>query len=183
MTDTPPASAPHSFPALAAELGALRHLPRHEATSGHCALGANGALWLSIDHAGQGRLAMAGTGTAARLTLEQGDSGRWASLGFLLDSPILQNARYFAFLMEVSDCDLMICTPTLRYRMQRDHIDRPAEPLVITTPAGQAPQTCLTHIPLDPALLARSEICEFNLFFQSDAFHLQIHRMDPAIMY
>lgn len=183
MIDTVPSSAPHSFPALKAEFDTLQHLPRHEAVSGHCPIGSHGTLWLSTDPQGLGRLTMVGTGSSASLVLEQGDSGKWASLGFQLVKPALQKARHFALLITVSDTDLAICTPTLRYKMKTGHIDHPAEPLVMTLHPQQAPQTYLTHVPLDSTLLSRCEGCEFNLFFQTDNLKLQIHQLDPAIMY
>ena len=120
-----------SFPNLLDQIAALHGADPAEIRAGHLDLAPG--LWLSTDPAGQGRLACAPAPEGFRLTLEQGDSGRWAALGMYLPRDKLESARYFGLLVRASTDTVFACTPTLRYNLEQGGFeDSPTRPMVLS---------------------------------------------------
>lgn len=166
--------------ALTAAFAALRQAPPQQAASGHCDLGSS-TLWLSTDPEGQAVLSCAPAAEGLELSLEHGDSGRWASLGFQLPPAALAQARYFGLLLRASSSSLLIYTAVLRYHSAGGGFEETAAaPTVL--PAAEAAQEHLSYLPVDQARLAASSGCEVNLFFQTDRFRATLAHLEPLIM-
>lgn len=134
---------------------------------------------MSTDPEGQAKLTCAPATEGFELTLENGDSGLWASFGIRLELPQLRAARYLGLLAAAESGDLLIYTPTLRYCLENGgFIDCAATPVVCA--GGDLEQ--VSHIPLNPDLLARSDGCEFNLFFQTAQFRATFRKIELLIM-
>ncbi|MCF6430590.1 MULTISPECIES: hypothetical protein [unclassified Leisingera] len=164
------------FASLTAQLQALHNAPAQTAAAGHCPLAPDAKLWLSTDPEGQAKLTCAPAAEGFTLTLEDGDSGLWASLGFRLERAQLCTARYLGLLAAAESKDLLIYTPTLRYYLSSGGFTETAAAPVVA--AGGALEQ-LSHIPVDPSLLARSSSCEFNLFFQTAQFQATFRQLEP----
>ena len=173
-TDIRPAGP--GFPNLIQRISALSTAGRVEARAGHADLAPG--LWLSTDPAGQAVLAAEPDAEGFRLTLEAGDTGRWAALGMHLPRERLEGARYFLLLVRASAEGLLATTPTLRYHLNDGgSIDVAAAPLVM---AGDRRES-LAHMPVDSGLLARSRDCECNLFLSTDSLSARIHLLEPMV--
>lgn len=167
-----------SFPTLLSQIAGLTRDIELTANAGHMDLGEG--LWLSCDPDGQTKMTCATAETGFRLTLEQGDSGKWSSFGMRLPIEVLSRGRYIGLLIEARTSELVSFTPSLRYRLKGGEIaDRsPALPVLLL--AGH--RTDLSHIPLDPELLERTAQCELNLYFHTDRMALDIIRLEPMLM-
>lgn len=167
-----------AFSTLATQIDALMQGQSATIRSGHCDLGPD--LWLSTDPAGQALLSCTTTETAFHLTLENGDSGSWASLGMHLPRKTLSRGRYFGLRMNMTCEETASFIPTLRAITEEGKfIDIPSAPVVM---AGGTRDT-LSYVALDHTLLALSSRCEFNLFFQTDHFSGEIHALEPLLIY
>lgn len=175
-TPVPPAAAA-GLAALRDRIAALFSGAPHEVVAGHADL-AEG-IWISTDPEGQGRIALAPADGHIVLTLAGGDSGRWCSLGLRLPAEALAPARYLGLLVALRSADFIAYAPTLRYNLHEGGMrDVTAAPAVM---AGGT-REILSHVPVDPALLAESRDCEFNLFFDTDAFSADLLRLEPLLI-
>ncbi|UWQ86111.1 hypothetical protein [Leisingera caerulea] len=165
-----------AFANITAQLQALRHAPAQAAAPGHCQLSSSADLWLSTDPEGQAKLACAPAAEGFALTLENGDSGLWASLGFRLDLLPLRTSRYLGLLAAAQSEDLLIYIPTLRYYLDTGGFTETAAAPVV---AAGGPLEQLSHIPVDAELLTRSNGCELNLFFQTASFRATFRQLEP----
>lgn len=159
------------------QIAALGTAEPAEARAGHRDLGPG--LWLSTDPGGRAVMAAAPGERGFRLTLEEGDSGRWAALGMRLEPARLEGARYFALLLRASTEGTLAFTPALRYHFGEDFTDAAAAPVVLSGPDRES----LSHVPVDAALLARSRACECNLFFSTDRLSAGIHLLEPLVVF
>lgn len=166
------------FGDLSDQFLALREGPGITARAGHSALG--DGLWLSTDPGGQAVLSCAPGEPGVALSLEGGDSGKWACLGMQLPIKALQRGRYLGLLIELAGGNVMSFTPVLRYFQEDGGFqDVPtATPVVL---AGGAREH-LSYIPLDADRLAGAKSCELNLFFHSDRFAVDVLRIEPLLM-
>ncbi|MCB4457201.1 hypothetical protein [Leisingera sp. McT4-56] len=89
------------------------------------------------------------------------------------------NARYLGLLAAARSEDLLIYTPTLRYYLESGGFAETAAAPVVC--AGEDLEQ-VSHIPLDPDLLACSSGCEVNLFFQTARFRATFRKLELLVM-
>jgi hypothetical protein len=177
-TPHPPAIPKPAFPALTDRLRALASGDAVSVTAGHRDL-AEG-LWLSCDPEGETDMTCAPVSGGFSLGVSRGDSGRWTCLGMRLPTETLARGRYLGLLIAARPGALVSLTPRLRYIL-RDGLLRDMGPtLPVVLPAGAREH--LAHLSIDPALLARAETVELNLFFHTPEMQMTITRLEPLLI-
>lgn len=173
-TETP---AP-PFAALSAQIRALASGDPVSVSAGHHDLGAD--LWLSCDPEGEAELTCAPAPGGFALGASRGDSGRWTCLGMRLPTDTLARGRYLGLLIAARPGALVSFTPRLRYVLRDGSLRDIGQPVPVVLPAGAREQ--LTHLPIDPALLARADVAELNLFFHSPEMQMTLTRLEPLLI-
>lgn len=173
---SPPVSA--AFARINEQIAALGARAPTSVQSGHVSL--EEAIWLSCDPQGQARMSCAPQDDGFHLNWTAADTGRWACLGLSLHRDVVATGRYLGLLIEAEAETPVSFMPCLRYNFQDGGIQDVGPPDPVLLPTGR--RRHLIHVPIDAALMERSQASEVNLFVHTDAGGLSVKHFEILLM-